>query len=248
MWLCFLAEAQLFIPSKKLEVSANKTTNLIFPSTINSVDRGSERIMVQKSTGYILRVKADTAFSDTTNLTVITTDGKLYSFLVHYNNSPEVLNVDLSQGISVDQDTALVSIARKVGIRVNNIYGIHYRNANLLLSLLGLYSTGELIFVKLKLENASTLSFEFGRWRVFAGVTNTSKRRPSQQIEVNPLLIFPYTLTVKEKQAVVVILVLPKAALGNGQALQLHANEKNAERQLLLTIPNKFLLNAKLIQ
>ena len=48
MWLCFLAEAQLFIPSKKLEVSANKTTNLIFPSTINSVDRGSERIMVQK--------------------------------------------------------------------------------------------------------------------------------------------------------------------------------------------------------
>ena len=63
----------------------------------------------------------------------------------------------------------------------------------------GFYSTGELIFVKLKLENASTLSFEFGRWRVFAGVTNTSKRRPSQQIEVNPLLIFSLYADCKRK-------------------------------------------------
>ncbi len=43
--------ASSFVESYCLEVTDNKTTNLIFPSAIKSVDRGSKDILVQKASG-----------------------------------------------------------------------------------------------------------------------------------------------------------------------------------------------------
>ncbi len=65
-----------------LEVTTTKTTHLIFPFGIKTVDRGSRDIIAQKATGVenILQVKAARPDFESTNLTVITTDvsGRLY--------------------------------------------------------------------------------------------------------------------------------------------------------------------------
>ena len=97
-----------YIEPYKLEVTYNKTTNLVFPSSITSIDRGSQDIMVQKVSGVenILRVKADIKSFEETNLSVITKDGKLYSFLVGYNNNPGYLNVNLG---SIDETNPVTS-------------------------------------------------------------------------------------------------------------------------------------------
>ena len=71
-FFCFGAKAQQADSVRYIAVSSNKTTSVIFHSTIISIDRGSERIVVQKSIHNILRVKADSVFTDTTSLTVIT--------------------------------------------------------------------------------------------------------------------------------------------------------------------------------
>src|ERR1044072_5277671 len=78
-----------------LVVTYYKTTNLIFPYNIKSVDRGSKDILVQKAKGVenILQVKAGKMGFDETNLTVITADGKLYSYLLNYVDTPVVLNI-----------------------------------------------------------------------------------------------------------------------------------------------------------
>ena len=84
-----------FIPSAHLTVTYNKTTNLIFPFTVQSIDRGSKDILVQqpKGTENIVQVKADKPNFPQTNLSVITIDGKLYSFTVDYANQPNELNI-----------------------------------------------------------------------------------------------------------------------------------------------------------
>src|SRR3954454_18344150 len=95
--VCILALIQLsgnsqtlsspsFIEPYPLEITFNKTTNIVFPFAIKSVDRGSANILVQKagSVDTILQVKAGKEDFPETNLSVITTDGTLYSFLVHY--------------------------------------------------------------------------------------------------------------------------------------------------------------------
>ncbi|MEJ7829531.1 MAG: DUF4138 domain-containing protein, partial [Segetibacter sp.] len=77
-----------------LKITLNKTTNLIFPYSIKSVDRGSADVLAQKAKGVenILLVKAGKENFAETNLSVITTDGKLYSFVVDYINNPAAIN------------------------------------------------------------------------------------------------------------------------------------------------------------
>ena len=50
-----------FIPSEHLAITYNKTTNLIFPYSVQSIDRGSKDILVQqpKGTENIVQLKAD---------------------------------------------------------------------------------------------------------------------------------------------------------------------------------------------
>ncbi len=78
-----------------LAVTFYKTTNLIYPYAIKSVDRGSKDIIAQKANGVenVLQVKAGKLDFDETNLTVITADGKLYSYILNYVECPSVLNI-----------------------------------------------------------------------------------------------------------------------------------------------------------
>src|SRR3954447_10378262 len=89
------SENYSFIPSGHLSVTYNKTTNLIFPYAVQSIDRGSKDILVQqpKGTENIVQLKADKADFSQTNLSVITIDGKLYSFTVDYGVQPSELNI-----------------------------------------------------------------------------------------------------------------------------------------------------------
>src|SRR6478609_2380474 len=83
----------------KISVSFNKTSNLIFPNAIKSVDRGSSVILVQKARGVenILQVKAAQQGFAPTNLSVITGEGKFYSFIVDYANEPSPMNVNFTK-------------------------------------------------------------------------------------------------------------------------------------------------------
>lgn len=238
---------QSIIQPKYLQVTSNKTTNLIFPAQISSVDRGSECIVVQKSTGNILRVKADSLFKDTTNLTIITTDGRLYSFLVSYSASPAFLNIDMGAAENTIQDTSMLSFAQRVKRSVNYLHGIRYGAGKVWLSLLGVYSNGQIIACKLKIENSSPLSFEFGRIGAAVGAARKGRRRAAQEIELPILLIDSETSLVRERQAGVAVILLPKTGLAPGQALQIYVREKAGERHLRLILSNRYLLNAFLI-
>src|SRR6478736_4176942 len=103
-----------FIPSAHLTVTDNKTTNLIFPFSVQSIDRGSKDILVQQPGGTenIVQVKAGKLNFEQTNLSVITIDGKLYSFIVDYNKQPGQLNIVVGNNDSPkNASTAPVSLS-----------------------------------------------------------------------------------------------------------------------------------------
>lgn len=230
-----------------IEVTTNKTTSLVFPSAIVSIDRGSEHILVQKSTVQVLKVKADSVFADTTNLTVITTDGKLYSFLVVYRSSPTVLTFDLGAGKNILNDTLLTALTQKVRAADHRLYGIRYSSGQVLIRAQGIYTNGNVIAVKLRIDNRSTLSYEIGGVSALVSGGRTAKRRAVQDREVAILLTDKATNTVREKQSLVVVVIIPKAGLVPGQSLQIHVQEKGSERHLHLELPNKYILNAILL-
>lgn len=241
------ASSQGPLAARQLQVTSNKTTNLVFPAVISHVDRGSERISVQPSAENILRVKADTAFTDTTNLTVITADGRLYSFLVSYHPSPEILNVDFGVRENVLQDTALSAIAQKMRTRKNLLHGINFRSGGVSVSLSGMFTNGQVTGCKLLLENASPFSFELGRVRCFRTGGSSTRRRPRQDLPVKPMLIDPLQSFLKPRQAQVICVLLSKLPLDPGQALRIELDEQHGERQLVLVIQGKFVLKAYIL-
>ena len=82
----------------KMEVTYDKTSHLIFPTAIRYVDLGSEYLIAGKAEDAenVLRVKATVRdFEPETNFSVITNDGRFYSFNVYYSSYPEAMSYDL---------------------------------------------------------------------------------------------------------------------------------------------------------
>ena len=82
----------------QMQVTYDKTTHLIFPTAIRYVDLGSEYLIAGKAEDAenVLRVKASVKdFETETNFSVITNDGRFYSFNVYYSAYPEALSYDL---------------------------------------------------------------------------------------------------------------------------------------------------------
>src|SRR5690606_26201082 len=96
--LCTIeVEAQETGNSQQIEVTFNKTSSLVFPALIKSVDRGSRDVLAQKAKGVenVLQLKAARPGFAETNLTVITADGEIQHFTVSYSKKPESLVVKI---------------------------------------------------------------------------------------------------------------------------------------------------------
>lgn len=77
----------------------NKTTHILFPSSIEYVDLGSSDIIASKveATSNVLRLKTLKEDITVTNFTVITSDGKYYNFNATYKTEPIQLSYDLTK-------------------------------------------------------------------------------------------------------------------------------------------------------
>ncbi len=93
-----LIQPQHIIRSYYLDLAYNKTVSVVFPAAVRSVDLGSRSIMADKAADVenVLKVKAAQIGFNETNFTVMTADGKFYSFVVNYNETPTVLALNLA--------------------------------------------------------------------------------------------------------------------------------------------------------
>ena len=90
------------VPPYGLEVTYDKTTHIIFPSSVRYVDLGSPNLVAGKADGAenVIRVKAVVRnFRDETNMSVITESGSFYTFNVKYADEPLLLNIEMKDFI-----------------------------------------------------------------------------------------------------------------------------------------------------
>ena len=91
-------QPQQVIRSYYVDLAYNKTVSIIFPTAVRSVDLGSRSVIADKAADVenVLKVKAAQIGFNETNFSVMTADGKFYSFVVNYNETPAVLALNLS--------------------------------------------------------------------------------------------------------------------------------------------------------
>lgn len=242
----------------KLEVTYNKTTNLIFPAPITSVDRGSQDILVQKAGGVenILRIKAGIENFAETSLSVITTDGKLYSFLVGYTGHPSYLDVDVSKISDAGQlaviysepgtnTTALKVIADSVLKKGANIRAINKESFMVSIALDAIYIHDDVLFLKFALQNESVINFDIDQLHFYLRDKKRPKRTSSQEINLTPILITGDTQKIRAESFQPWIVALPKFTIPDGKVLSIAIMEKNGGRNLFMKVKNRHIMKAQ---
>lgn len=252
------ATAQDRILPRNLSVAYHKTTNLVFPYTIKSVDRGSRDVLVQiaKNVGNVLQVKAGYRDFEETNLTVITADGHLYSFLVGYSTHPD-LNVVLDRplpehrsGITFtdagDYESA-VSDASEKAARRKHFLRKKDRAFDITLKLGGIYVVDGLMYFQLELRNDSHIGYDIGQLRFYIRDRKKARRTASQEIELEPLYVRGNTASIAGRSLQTVVVAMRKFTIPDKKYLAVQLMEEHGGRHLELRAGNRALIRSRLL-
>lgn len=239
------------IPSYGVSIGYNQTSNLIFPYAIKSVDRGSADVLVQKAKGVnnVLQLKAARKGFPETNLTVITEDGRFYSFLVGYANEPEALNLSFAEGkrqimlAGGPTDASTFSHTARLIKGQKAFLHVRHKEQKMEIRLASIYLKDDLMYFDLQLKNKSVVDYLPENLQFFIRDRKRQKRTAVQQVEVKPVygneltrvgggktgqLIFAFkSFTILPSQRIVIEL----QERGGGRTLQL----KVGHRTLLKT-------------
>lgn len=248
-----------FIPSAHLMVTNNKTTNLIFPFSVQSIDRGSKDILVQqpKGTQNIVQVKADKPNFTQTNLSVITIDGKLYSFTIDYSAQPNQLNIVVGKEDSIfNSSNAPVTLSvgynealiKSVSERILDMKAKHLkavRDYQMKLQLNGIYINQDVMYFPLRLQNKSNVSYDADNINFTIRDKQKPKRTATQELSLTPVFTYNPFSTVEADSSATCVIALPKFTLANSKYLSIQILEKNGGRNLFLKVHNNKIIKAQ---
>ncbi|RRJ90717.1 conjugative transposon protein TraN [Flavobacterium macacae] len=234
-----------------LSIAFSKTTNLVFPYGIRSVDRGSLDLLAQKAKGMenILQIKAAHFGFEETNLSVITSDGRLYSFIVTYDEHPAALNFSLARPLRLGQDIfhspGSLDEAEYKAFSKQALHSrkkgnhSHEKRYEIEMSLDGLFIRGDLMYFRITVHNHSAISYDIDQMRFFVRDAKKAKRTASQEIEILPVHIENDIGTINSDASNTFVFVLPKFTIPEQKYLLVQMVEDNGGRQLEMHVKNK---------
>lgn len=238
-----------------IQITNSKTSHLVFPEKIQGVDKGSRDLLAQKAKGSenILKIKAAREGFPPTNLTVITVDGKVYSFLVSYDKDPENLTILIGNrqrpAAAIPGPEGRQDFFKELATTVANSEAVTRstkdKKGKVAFRLTGLYVHQDVLLYGLKLDNRSPLDYDFESLRFFIKDKKRVKRTALQLSEVKPVFILNDTNQVPSRSEHHMVFVLPKFTLASDQRLVIRAKEKNGARHLELQVGGKPILRAR---
>jgi conjugative transposon TraN protein len=239
------------VMADSVNIAYSKTTNLVFPYAIKSVDIGSRDVLAQKAKGVenILQIKAAQENFPETNLTVITADGKLHSFILQYNEEHPTLNIMLSHSKIVNNDIlfspenlneAKLSSYSKLAFDNNeNIKGVRESNYDITFELTGIFIHNDMMYFRVSIENKSNINYDVDQIRFFIRDKKKAKRTASQEIEMAPLYVHNGKTVITGKNANTFVFALPKFTIPEKKYLVIQLIEHHGGRHLQVKVKDK---------
>ncbi|WP_027378136.1 conjugative transposon protein TraN [Chryseobacterium daeguense] len=250
----------------RIQVTYNKTSHLIFPTSIRYVDLGSDLLVANKADpiGNVLRVKSAVRdFEEETNFSVITEDGKFYSFDASYSSYPDILSYDLvklQRGMERQyadvlfedlkgSSTSLIwlimeNLYRKSNRTIKHIasksYGIEF-------SVRALHVNDSKFYFTLQVKNQSNVGYAI-EWVNFKIVDKKNLKRTVVQDKILEQVrtYFPERIIADHSDSKG-IYMLDQFTLLKDQVLEIEILEKNGGRHLKVQLENEDIVHARLI-
>lgn len=247
------------VENKTLTISFNKTTSLVFPYSITSVDRGSKDVLAQKARGAenVLQVKAARKDFQETNLTVITADGVLHQFTVTYSNSPATQTITVASSTVQPQSLVLVKDVvneRDIQVDTRRILTQSVKGKvdqqvkyEMVLTLQDIFVHGNTLYYRLQIRNKSSINYDIKSLKFLVHDRKKVKRTSSQEIQITPLYVDKKSDRINGYASSTMIYAVKKFTIPDGKALLINLFEENGGRNLSLRIDNKDILRAKVL-
>jgi conjugative transposon TraN protein len=251
----------------KMEVTYDKTSHLIFPTAIRYVDLGSEYLIAGKAEDAenVLRVKASVRdFETETNFSVITNDGRFYSFNVHYSSYPEALSynlltmqkeVDKANGNDVLFEELGNNSPSLAGLLLETIYKedkrivkhIGAKSFGIQFLLKGIYIHNGKYYFHTELGNRTNVPFQIDFINFKIVDKKVAKRTVLQERPIIPLRTYKPFNEIGGKTIDQNVFLLDQFTIADDKVLLIEIFEKNGGRHQSLEIENSDLIKARLI-
>ena len=251
----------------KMEVTYDKTSHLIFPTAIRYVDLGSEYLIAGKAEDAenVLRVKATVRdFEPETNFSVITNDGRFYSFNVYYSSYPEAMSYDLlTMQKAVDKANGNDVLFEELGNNSPSLAGLLletiYKNDNRIVKHIGAKSFGIQFVLKgiyihngkyyfhTELRNKTNVPFQIDFINFKVVDKKVAKRTVVQERPMIPLRTYKPLDEIGGKLTEQNVFLLDQFTIADDKVLLIEIFEKNGGRHQTLQVENSDLIKARLI-
>ena len=237
-----------------VQVTCNKTVNLVFGYPVKSVDKGSASLLAQKARGVhnVLQLKAASPRFEQTNLTVITADGSLHTFLIDYQDDPLhfVIDVVSSQSqhalfIDLTSQKKLEELAQNAANAKPHLRRIKDKKGKVKMRLTGLYVQNNMLCVRIKVKNTSSVPYRIESERFWISDQKQIKRTASQLNLLTPLLMPLHDSNLAARSECELIYVLSGFTLSDHKRLWITLNEKNGGRHLKMALSNRQIVRAR---
>ncbi|HEX5170842.1 MAG TPA: conjugative transposon protein TraN [Cyclobacteriaceae bacterium] len=256
------ARAQFRNEDRTIEITFNKTTSIVFPAMIKSVDRGSRDVLAQKAKGVenVLQLKAARHGFTTTNLTVITSDGNIHEFTVNYTDEPESLvlnmgdnpdsytltNPDLIFQTELNEMEMELYASRIIEAK-RSVRFLNETRHGISISLRGIFIKDNVMFYHFRIKNRSNISYDVNFLRLYIEDRQKVRRTASQEVGITPIYVFGNANEINGQSTNDVVFALDKFTIPGAKRLVIEMFERNGGRNLTLSINNKAIVNARLI-
>jgi len=251
----------------RMEVTYDKTSHLIFPTAIRYVDLGSEYLIAGKAEDAenVLRVKASVRnFEPETNFSVITNDGRFYSFNVYYSSYPEAISYDLlTMQKAVDKangnDVLFEELGNNspslAGLLLETIYKkdkrivkhIGAKSFGIQFILKGIYIHNGKYYFHTELRNRTNVPFEIDFINFKVVDKKVAKRTVVQERPLTPLRTYKPLDGIAGKSTEQNVFLLDQFTIADDKVLLIEIFEKNGGRHQTLQVENSDLIKARLI-
>ncbi|GEM52101.1 conjugative transposon protein TraN [Empedobacter brevis NBRC 14943 = ATCC 43319] len=251
----------------RMEVTYDKTSHLIFPTAIRYVDLGSEYLIAGKAEDAenVLRVKASVReFEAETNFSVITNDGRFYSFNVHYSSYPEAMSYDLlTMQKAVDKANGNDVLFEELGNNSPSLAGLLletiYKKDKRIVKHIGAKSFGIQFILKgiyihigkyyfhTELRNRTNVPFQIDFVNFKVVDKKVAKRTVVQERPMIPLRTYKPLDDIAGKTIEQNVFLLDQFTIADDKVLLIEIFEKNGGRHQTLQIENSDLIKARLI-
>ena len=251
----------------QMQVTYDKTTHLIFPTAIRYVDLGSEYLIAGKAEDAenVLRVKASVKdFETETNFSVITNDGRFYSFNVYYSAYPEALSYDLlTMQKAVDKENGNDVLFEELGNNSPSLSGllletiykkdqrivkhIGAKSFGIQFILKGIYIHNGKYYFHTELRNCTNVPFQIDFINFKVVDKKVAKRTVVQERPMIPLRTYKPLDEIGGKLTEQNVFLLDQFTIADDKVMLIEIFEKNGGRHQTLQVENSDLIKARLI-